>query len=75
MAETYIHRIGRTGRAGEEGVAFSFCSNDEKPYLKDINKLLKRDIQVVKQDGNHKIISMPAKSYNYNERRQRVNAG
>ncbi len=46
VAETYIHRIGRTGRAGEEGTAFSFCSTEEKPYLKDINKLLKQNIQV-----------------------------
>ncbi len=39
-AETYVHRIGRTGRAGMEGQAVSFCSNDELPLLKDIEKLL-----------------------------------
>ncbi|MEM9066659.1 MAG: DEAD/DEAH box helicase [Planctomycetota bacterium] len=37
--ETYIHRIGRTGRAGAEGVAVSFCDNDERGYLKDIERL------------------------------------
>ncbi len=38
-AETYTHRIGRTGRAGSTGVALSFCDSAEKPYLKDINRL------------------------------------
>ena len=39
VPETYVHRIGRTGRAGYEGTAWSFCSEDEYPYLKDIQKL------------------------------------
>jgi ATP-dependent RNA helicase RhlE len=45
--ETYVHRIGRTGRAGEAGAALSFCSTDEKPYLKNIHKLIHRNIDVV----------------------------
>ncbi len=40
VAETYIHRIGRTGRAGEGGTAISFCATEEKTYWKDILKLL-----------------------------------
>ena len=48
QAETYVHRIGRTGRAGESGVALSFCDRDEMDYLKDINKLIKKTIEVVK---------------------------
>lgn len=48
QAETYVHRIGRTGRAGSTGVALSFCSNEEKGYLMDINKLIKRNIEVLK---------------------------
>lgn len=40
VAETYVHRIGRTGRAGREGVAVSFCSNEEKKDLKGIEKLI-----------------------------------
>ncbi len=40
VAETYIHRIGRTGRAGEGGAAISFCSSEEKAYWKDILKLV-----------------------------------
>lgn len=47
QAETYVHRIGRTGRAGESGVAMSFCTHEEMPYLKDINKLIKKNIEVV----------------------------
>jgi ATP-dependent RNA helicase RhlE len=47
QAETYVHRIGRTGRAGESGIALSFCTNEELPYLRDIHKLLKKNIDVV----------------------------
>ncbi|MEI6456156.1 MAG: DEAD/DEAH box helicase [bacterium] len=45
---TYVHRIGRTGRAGSKGIALSFCSADEKPYLSSINKLIRKEINVVK---------------------------
>lgn len=38
IAETYVHRIGRTGRAGAKGTAFSFCDAEEKAYLRDIEK-------------------------------------
>jgi ATP-dependent RNA helicase RhlE len=48
QAETYVHRIGRTGRAGASGIAISFCTQDEMPYLKDITKLIKKDIEVIK---------------------------
>jgi len=44
VAETYVHRIGRTGRAGSSGVAISFCSKDEKVYLKGITKLINQQI-------------------------------
>jgi ATP-dependent RNA helicase RhlE len=47
VAETYVHRIGRTGRAGEAGTALSFCASEEKVYLRDINKLLGQNIEVV----------------------------
>lgn len=50
QAETYVHRIGRTGRAGSNGKALSLCTQDEMPYLKDINKLIKKNIEVV---GSH----------------------
>lgn len=47
IPETYVHRIGRTGRAGSGGVALSFCDVDEKPYLKDIQKLISKKIPVI----------------------------
>jgi ATP-dependent RNA helicase RhlE len=47
QAETYVHRIGRTGRAGSTGFALSFCASEEKDYLKSINKLIKNTIEVV----------------------------
>ncbi|MDZ4665996.1 MAG: DEAD/DEAH box helicase [Bacteroidota bacterium] len=47
QAETYVHRIGRTGRAGSSGIALSFCSLEERNFLKDINKLIKSNIEVV----------------------------
>lgn len=46
IPETYVHRIGRTGRAGANGIAFSFCDAEELPYLKDIHKLIAKDIPV-----------------------------
>lgn len=48
VPETYVHRIGRTGRAGHEGIALSFCESEELPYLKDIQKLIGKKIPVVK---------------------------
>lgn len=47
IPETYVHRIGRTGRAGNTGLALSFCGKDEKPYLQDIEKLTRQKIKVV----------------------------
>jgi len=44
VPETYVHRIGRTGRAGAEGVAYSFCDVEEKAFIKDINKLIDKPI-------------------------------
>jgi ATP-dependent RNA helicase RhlE len=47
IPETYVHRIGRTGRAGNGGIAISFCSKDEHDYWKDIQKLIKVNVQTV----------------------------
>ena len=44
VSETYVHRIGRTGRANASGIALSFCMGDERPYLKDIEKLIKQQV-------------------------------
>ena len=50
VPETYIHRIGRTGRAGASGISFSFCDAEETAELKDIHKLLGKPIPT---DMNH----------------------
>jgi ATP-dependent RNA helicase RhlE len=44
--ETYVHRIGRTARAGAEGVALSFCAHEERDFLRDIEKLVRAPIEV-----------------------------
>ena len=46
VPETYVHRIGRTGRAGRDGVAISFCDAEEFPYLKDIQKLIGKTVPI-----------------------------
>src|SRR5690606_38267584 len=46
ISETYVHRIGRTGRAGAQGSAYSFCDAEEKSHLKDIEKLIGKKIAV-----------------------------
>lgn len=48
VPETYVHRIGRTGRASHGGIAIAFCSLEEKPLLKDIQKLISKSIPEVK---------------------------
>jgi len=50
IAETYVHRIGRSGRAGEEGVAISICEPEENAYIKDIEKLIKKKITVIEDN-------------------------
>lgn len=47
IPETYVHRIGRTGRASASGVAFSFCDQEELAYLKDVEKLIKQKVPVI----------------------------
>ena len=46
VAEQYVHRIGRTARAGAAGVAISYCSEDERAYLRDFEKLTRQKIEV-----------------------------
>jgi ATP-dependent RNA helicase RhlE len=49
VPETYVHRIGRTGRAGSSGLAISFCDRTEREYLRDIIKLTGKDIAVISE--------------------------
>lgn len=47
FSEAYIHRIGRTGRAGVEGTALSFCDSEERSYLRQINRMIKSNIPII----------------------------
>jgi len=60
IPETYVHRIGRTGRASASGLAISFCDVEERAFLKDIQNLIKQNIPVI--DDNPFIDESPASS-------------
>jgi ATP-dependent RNA helicase RhlE len=59
IPETYVHRIGRTGRAGKDGKAISFCDAEEREYLKDIQKLISIKIPVI-DDQPYPAVNIPA---------------
>ncbi|WP_324026425.1 DEAD/DEAH box helicase [Maribacter sp. BPC-D8] len=68
VSETYVHRIGRTGRANASGTAISFCDKEERAYLRDIEKLIKQPIprmpehQFTDEDGEEEKDDRPARS-------------
>lgn len=57
--ETYVHRIGRTARAGASGIAFSFCDTEERAYLRDIERLIKLHVPVVKEHAYQSPLGVP----------------
>ena len=80
IAETYVHRIGRTGRAGAKGTALSFCDAEEKAYLNDIERLISKRIPVIDNHPfplvNHYPVKEPdhqRSSFNNNSSRPRMN--
>ena len=62
ITETYVHRIGRTGRAGANGTAISFCDAEEKAYLWDIERLITKQLQVVDDHPYPLIDNNPVKA-------------
>jgi ATP-dependent RNA helicase RhlE len=56
VPETYVHRIGRTGRAGMEGTAVSFCDDDERADLKGIQKLIGFEVPIKKANLSPSLI-------------------
>jgi len=70
ISETYVHRIGRTGRAGAKGTSLSFCDAEEKTWLKDIEKLIGKKIPVIDDHPFPLIDHNPVKAPKQ-ERRQR----
>ena len=69
IAETYVHRIGRTGRAGANGIALSFCDAEEKEYLRDIEKLIGKKIPVIDNHPYPLIDHNPVKTEKPHQRR------
>lgn len=58
-AEAYVHRIGRTGRAGNSGISISFCDIDEVPYARDIERLIHKKIPVVNDHDYPMLVKTP----------------
>lgn len=77
IPESYVHRIGRTARAGASGIAYSFCDVDERAYLKDIEKLIRQRIAIVPDHpyksrfGAPPPASIPSSSTSRQRRRRR----
>ena len=69
VPETYVHRIGRTGRAGASGIALSFVDAEERAYLKDINKLIAQAIPVVEDQPFHSKNGRVATNHNHTSHR------
>jgi ATP-dependent RNA helicase RhlE len=61
VSEDYVHRIGRTARAGASGVAISFCDSEEKAFLKDIEKLIGKNIPLIEDQPFHSQIVVDSK--------------
>jgi ATP-dependent RNA helicase RhlE len=61
VPETYVHRIGRTARAGAEGKSFSFCDQEEREYLRDIEKLIRLKIRVETENPYASGVYVPSK--------------
>jgi ATP-dependent RNA helicase RhlE len=57
IAESYVHRIGRTARAGAEGIAISLCSNEERAFLRDIERLTRQSIPASDRSGDASLVS------------------
>ncbi len=62
IPESYVHRIGRTGRAGAAGIALSFCDGEERAFLRDIERTIRRSVPVVEDHPYHSRSSGPSRS-------------
>jgi len=76
VPETYVHRIGRTGRASASGIALSFCDAEERPYLKDIQKLINQQVPVIKDhpfvDDESEEVPLVEKKHHNNRQKPRT---
>ncbi|MFS8082850.1 MAG: DEAD/DEAH box helicase [Ginsengibacter sp.] len=78
IPETYVHRIGRTGRAGAVGSAYSFCDMEERAFLRDIHKLIDQTIPVAEEHpfaSTIKFVQAPVVQNNPMQRRPASHSG
>ena len=85
VPETYVHRIGRTGRAGASGIAFSFCDMEEKEFLRDIQKLITTSVPIVSDHPyamsdtslvlNKSLVQKPVQRHHPNNERRSFRGG
>lgn len=78
IPETYVHRIGRTGRAGASGAALSFCDMEERAYLRDIHKLIDKTIPIVEDHpypSTVKFLEAPSTAVNLMQRKPASHGG
>ncbi|MCB8999918.1 MAG: DEAD/DEAH box helicase [Bacteroidales bacterium] len=75
IPETYVHRIGRTGRAGARGTAIAFCDAEEKAYLKDVEKLISKRIEVIENHPFPLMDHNPVKAVKQQGRRNTSQSG
>ena len=75
VPETYVHRIGRTGRASASGIALSFCDAEERAYLRDIEKLIKQEVPKITEhpfvDDSKEVFTSKPKKSNSSQNRNR----
>ncbi len=62
VPESYVHRIGRTARAGAEGFAISFCDHEERSYLRDIERLIRKSLPATDKNGQELPANRPAQA-------------
>ncbi len=63
VPESYVHRIGRTARAGADGIAISLCDHSERPFLRDIEKLTRQSLKVVAEHRYHAAAAQPSRPH------------
>ena len=74
-AESYVHRVGRTGRAGAEGIAISFCTPTEKEELLAIEKIIEQRLECEEPFGPIRFVAAPKKNPRSNSRGRRRPGG
>jgi ATP-dependent RNA helicase RhlE len=75
VAESYVHRIGRTARAGQEGIALSFCDLEERAFIADIEKVIKQSIPVNREHPFHSEIVATSRPMSKGKAKAVIDAG